>query len=163
MADANPFPSHFRDAFVEATTVAFREVARTEVVLLASGHASKLPEVAEKSAFIDLTFPFGQGLMALNVSEEIVESLARRVMVGEVAVIDGNLADDCLGEIANVIAGQGKVLLSGTDRHYVFGTPLIVSGPERASHFDLYRDWLALAFQSDLGEIVVRVAFVSPA
>ena len=169
MADAEvPFgaiwiDSHFRESLIEAAVVAFREVARTDVIPISCDRASKSSDITHRTAFIELTFPAGRGLLALGVSDAIAVALARRVLAGEVSVIDGDLAADCLGEIANVIAGHGKALLSGTDGHYVFGTPKIFAGPAPATPFGPSLDWHTLVFQSDLGEITLRVAVVNRA
>jgi chemotaxis protein CheX len=150
----NGVPVPFLDALTEATIVAFREVAGTEVFRQSTPPITMPVPFDARSSGIALTFSTGKGLLALSVAEAIATALAERVLVGQDVVLDSNLINDCLGEIMNVIAGQGKALLSGTDEHYTFGPPYVADGhPKNDSTFGQ----VVLTFQSDLGPIALHI------
>jgi CheY-specific phosphatase CheX len=77
-------------------------------------------------------------------------ALAARVLCDAAIEPDADLARVCLGEIANIVAGQAKALLAGTPLHFSLSAPAFDqkiasrSVPCVAMHFDC-----------DLGEFVV--------
>jgi chemotaxis protein CheX len=159
MADTD-LPSEFLNALTEATVTAFREVAATEVLLQVTTVAALPIGIGERYAFIDLTFPFGIGRLTLQTSAPNATVLAERVLAGQNLHIDDSLSNDCLGEIANVIAGQGKVLLVGSPWHYVFGTPYFADHHHISIYFSNAQQ-VALTFQCDLGLITLCVLIVN--
>ena len=166
-AGARPVGDEVRDQFLapltEATAIALREVAATEVSPGPAFLTTKPLDFGERSALIALNFPSGTGALVLSVPENAAAELATRVLAGQEVVVDALLINDCLGEIANVIAGQGKAMLYGTQCHYTFGTPRTASGPGRVSLFDGRPEWLVLSFQCELGTIFLQFAGVTPA
>ena len=61
---------------------------------------------------------------------------------------------DCMGEVANVVAGQAKALLVGTPSHFTLSTP---SRPAAgAAGRDGTGGWV-IRFDSDAGEFTVHV------
>lgn len=157
----NEIRAQFLAPFTDATAVSFREVAATEVFPGPALLTTKPLDFGQRSALIDLNFPSGTGALVLSVSEPAAGVLATRVLAGQDVAIDALLIDDCLGEIANVIAGQGKAMLYGTERHYTFGTPRVASGLDRASFFEGRAEWYVLSFQSELGMIFLQIADVT--
>ncbi len=166
-AGARPVGAEILDQFLasltEATTIALREVAATDVSPGPVFLSTSPVDVGQRSEWIDLNFPSDPGALVLSVPEAAAAVLATRVLTGQDVVIDSLLIDDCLGEIANVIAGQGKALLYGTEWHYTFGTPRAAAGPDRSASFQGRSDWLVLSFQCELGTIFLQVAGVTPA
>jgi CheY-specific phosphatase CheX len=55
--------------------------------------------------------------------------------------------------VANVIAGQAKSLLAGTEYHFVFATPTVVEGRPAGMGPS---DWLA-EFASDVGNFTFHM------
>ena len=155
--------SEFVAPLAEAAGVAFREVAGSEIFLQTAFRISTPVDFGDRSALIELTFPSGPGALVLSVTDTAAQALASRVLAGQELTLDGPLVDDCLGEISNVIAGQGKAMLWGTDRHYTFGTPRVASGPGRAALFGSRLNWIVLRFQSDLGLISLQITEVTSA
>lgn len=153
----------FLDPLAEATTVAFREVAATDVFLDTVCHTARPIHFGERSAMIELSFPSGTGVLVLSTTATAAATLAGRVLAGQDLDVDAFLIDDCLGEIANVIAGQGKAMLAETDRHYVFGTPRVASGLACGVFLGGRSGWFVLSFQCDLGLIFLQVSEVTPA
>ena len=65
--------------------------------------------------------------------------------------VAADLVADAAGEFANVIAGQAKTILKGTDYHFTLSTPTV--GPAA----DL-PDALVLPFDTDAGPFALHVA-----
>jgi CheY-specific phosphatase CheX len=152
-----PDSEHIREAFLTATQTTLREMIGVEAVPGDSG-----PQTAQPSqgiaALIPLTTPAGSGSLLLCCPEPTAAVLARRYLAEYVGEPDAALVRDCVGEIANVIAGQAKGILSGTPDRFSFSPPRDVSEdpsepqPPRA-------DCLTLAFQSDVGPFSLQVRF----
>ena len=164
-AGASPLGDDTREGFLapltEATTIALREVAATEGSPGPAFLTTTPVDLGMRSTVIDLNFPSGTGALVLSVPEAAAAEFASRVLAGQDVVIDAPLVDDCLGEITNVIAGQGKAMLYGTQWHYTFGTPRVAS--RRVSPFEGRSEWLVLSFQCELGTIFLQVSGVTPA
>ena len=158
---AGPLRDELLNPLAAAATVAIQEVARTEAVLNATFGTSTPLEFGQRSAAINVNCASGGGCLVLSVSDEAARELASRVLAGQNATIDAALIDDCLGEIANVIAGQGKALLYGTSWHYTFGTPTKASGAGRAELFTPHAEWYILQFASNVGPLYLQVAAIS--
>jgi chemotaxis protein CheX len=139
---------------IEATTVTFREVVKTDIACLAQWKTST-PEWKEgRTVTVELHYPHGNGRLELNVQSTAVKQIARRMLPEEIHTIDEALADDCLGEILNVIAGQGKAMLGQSRWHYTFSTPNLISDSVPA---DTTGTWFVVRFQSEFGPIHLTV------
>jgi hypothetical protein len=68
---------------------------------------------------------------------------------------------DCVGEIANVIAGQTKAMVAGGPHQFTFSIPDVLAP---VSEFEPPQNWdrFAIAFQSPLGDFEIQV-FLNPA
>jgi chemotaxis protein CheX len=138
----------------EATTVTFREVVKSEIICLTLWKTST-PEWKEgRTVAVEQQYPHGNGRMYLNVQTTALREIARRMLPDKTHVIDDALADDCLGEILNVIAGQGKALLGQSRWHYTFSTPKLITDAVPA---DTPGSWLVVMFQSEFGPIYLTV------
>ncbi|MFN0165193.1 MAG: chemotaxis protein CheX [Bryobacteraceae bacterium] len=155
--------NQFLDPLIEATLIALREVAATEVSPGPAFLTTTPLDFGERSALIELGFPSGTGALVLSVPEAAAHPLATRMLTGQDVVIEALLIDDCLGEIANVIAGQGKALLHGTVWHYTLGTPRVASGLGRSPFFEGRLEWFVLSFLSEFGILFLQVSVVTPA
>jgi CheY-specific phosphatase CheX len=76
--------------------------------------------------------------------------------------INETLVCDCVGEIANVIAGQAKTLLAGTPHQSTFALPQVVAGNPLSSQPEQGRNCLVMNLCSDLGEFTMRLALEHP-
>ncbi len=132
----------------EAVAVALREMAAVESGLCEIGTGAP----GEVSAIIPVATAAGAGYVALHFTVASANELARRVLArAEAGEGDDATRRDCLGEVANVVAGQAKTLLYGTPYHFTLSTPRIVFG-------DPARDDGArvLAFGSEIGNFVLH-------
>jgi chemotaxis protein CheX len=141
------------EAFASAVGFALREMAAVEAF---AGDAHRAPTApadgcAELSAVIRLTAPGGEGRMVLSCPESTATALARRVLVGVADDPPADLVRDCLGEVANVVAGQAKALLVGHPAHFTLSTPTVHTGNLGAPATERW----VIPFVSDAGEFTV--------
>src|SRR5512147_732929 len=64
------------------------------------------------------------GLLILSFSAPAAASVSRRILAGFRQELNPDMIRDCVGEIANVVAGQAKALLAGTPYHFLFSPPI---------------------------------------
>jgi len=112
------------DAFAAAVPFALAEMAGIDAFVRdirpdIGGEASGL------AAAIRLTSPSGDGRFVLCLSPAAAAALATRVLAGAVDDPPNAMVRDCLGEVANVAAGQAKTMLVGTPSHFDLSPPSV--------------------------------------
>jgi chemotaxis protein CheX len=138
------------ESFATATAATVREMASIEVVPGEPGGSAG--PAGDWVAVLRLT---GQreGCLALAFPRSTARALAERILQGTGAVLDDALVRDCLGELANVVAGQTKALLYGTPAHFTLATPTVT-----ADSPDLPKDgWQKVDFKSEAGEFQLHL------
>jgi chemotaxis protein CheX len=112
------------EPFTAAAVVALHEMAGLEAGV------ADAPECAtDVSAAIRLLADVPGGAdrwLVVSFPNGTADDLARRILERPA---DPELVRDCLGELANVIAGQAKAALSGTPAHFKLTTPVTAAGP----------------------------------
>ena len=140
------------EAFSSAVPFALREMAGVEAVVRDARPATRTDSSDELSAVIRLTTATGVGWLTLNLPEPTAKELARRVLKETTDQVSAEMIRDCVGEVANVVAGQAKALLVGRPEHFTLSTPTVwASGPTDASG-----GWL-IRFDSDAGPFAVHL------
>jgi chemotaxis protein CheX len=156
---AQPVVGEVRDKllepFITAVCVALGEMAGTEVVVRAVYRKTIHHASGDIAAVLEL-MSATEGPLVLSFPERTAAALAGRALAGAAEEVDENLTRDCVGEIANVVAGQAKAMLANTPYHFAFTTPKIVVG---ADEFRLPHglDCLVVAFSSDQGEFALQL------
>lgn len=146
-------PHELVEAVTEAVPLAFREMAGVEAVARDSRPAGAADGFADLSAGVGLTAAGGRGgQLILSFPERTAAELARRVLVGTTAEVAADLIGDCMGEVANVVAGQAKTLLAGTPSHFTLSTPTVGTQPGEKGD----GRWV-IRFDSDAGEFAAHV------
>jgi chemotaxis protein CheX len=140
-------------AFVAAVPFAVREMAGVEAVPRNPRPATAADGFAAVSAAVRLTTAGGEGRLVLSFPQKTAAALARRVLAGVVGEPDEAMVRDCVGEVANVVAGQAKALLYGTPSHFMLSTPTVL--PEGAAGPPGGR-WV-IGFGSDAGEFALHL------
>jgi chemotaxis protein CheX len=144
------------ESFITATTVALAEMARTEVAVREVYRATPDDAWGGVSAVLELKSAT-EGLLVLSFPEPVAAAVAKRVLVDVKEELNESLVRDCVGEIANVIAGQAKTLLAGTPYQMNFSLPEVVAGGRSPSHPERGLGGVVIAFESDLGEFTLRL------
>src|SRR5262245_18217579 len=140
------------EAFSSAVPFALREMAGVEAFVRDARPATNMDGIEGLSAVIRLTAAAGVGRLILNIPEATAKELARHVLTETPDGVSAELIRDCVGELANVVAGQAKALLVGRPGHFRLSTPTIrVDGPT-----DVSGGWL-IRFDSDVGPFAVHL------
>jgi chemotaxis protein CheX len=139
------------EAFASAVVFALREMAAVEAVAGDAHRAATADAFTELSVVIRLTALGGEGRMVLSCPESTAKELARRVLVEVTDDPPADLVRDCLGEVANVVAGQAKSLLVGHPSHFTLSTPTVPTGNLGASA----TEWWVIPFVSDAGAFTI--------
>jgi CheY-specific phosphatase CheX len=129
--DAGPTAVEVRDNFVApflaAACSALGEMAGTEVVAQAVAPSQMAPPFGDIAVVVRL-LSVAEHRMVLRFPLNTATALAGRMLAGATQDIDEALVHDCAGEIANVIAGQAKATLAGTQYHFNFALPVVMPG-----------------------------------
>ena len=144
-------------SFISAATVALAEMASTEVTIQEVYPATLDVLWGDISAVVAIRSST-DGLFVLSFPAATAVAMAERVLADAKPRMNESLVEDCVGEIANVIAGQAKTLLTGTPYQLTYSLPMVVVG--NPPEFHLERGWrcLVAAFRSDLGEFSLALA-----
>ena len=145
-------PSEVVEAFEAAVGSALREMAGVEAFPRSVHPAGNENAFGDLSAVLKLTAG-ADGCFVLSVPAPVADTLAKRILGEVIPEPDPTMIRDCLGEVANVIAGQAKSLLSGTQYHFRFATPTVVEG--RPADVGA-SDWV-VEFASDIGEFTFHM------
>jgi chemotaxis protein CheX len=113
-----------RDAFISGTQAALSEMASAEAAVVSTEPATTAQVVDSISAVVELN-SVALGRFILSLPRGTAAALAERILAGVEDVIDDELTRDCVGELANVIAGQAKTILAGTPSHFNFSLPRV--------------------------------------
>jgi len=124
----------------------------TEVVAQAVCRRPHAAAVGDLTALIRFTSRPGGFL--LSFPRPTALAVSRRILADVPEAIDESLLRDCLGEVANVVAGQAKALLAGGPHHFAFSTPTVSSG---ASLDIVDSACLAVLFRGELGEFALQI------
>jgi chemotaxis protein CheX len=156
-ATTQPVSGEVRNKLLEpliaAACAGLGEMARTEVIVrgvfqpttdLPSGDIAAVVGLRSKEGFLVLSFP-----------ERTAAALARAILAEVTEEVDGSLIRDCVGEIANVIAGQAKALLAGSPYPLTFSMPQVVDDAGVRLGHGL--DCLVVSFGCDHGEFSLQV------
>lgn len=143
------------EAFSAAVPFALREMAGVAAI-------AGVPHVAETgdgfpgvAAAIRLTTVVGEWRLVMSFPEGTAATLAARVLAEAGVEVTPELVRDCMGEVANVVAGQAKSLLVGRPAHFTLSTPVVFAGGSVEAMASAGR-WV-IPFESDVGAFEVRL------
>jgi chemotaxis protein CheX len=134
-------------------------MAGTEVAVRAVYQAAPHHPPGDVVALVAISSPT---VVALSFSypAATAAALAKRILAESAKDVDESLVRDCMGELANVVAGQAKALLAGTPYQFVFSLPVVVPGAQQPP-FPEGQDCLVIAFDSAQGEFALRLLVLS--
>jgi chemotaxis protein CheX len=145
------------EPFISAVCVTLREMAGTEVVARSVHETALNNSLTDISAAVHLTSTT-DGFLVVSFPERSAYAVARRVLDGVTTELDESMIRDCVGEIANVVAGQAKALLAETPFHFVFSMPKVVVGPDPELQPKQGLECFVVTLTSDVGEFAVQLA-----
>lgn len=157
--DARVVAEEIRDQLVEpfitATRAALGEMAVTEVAVRAVYQTALHHTLGDIAAVLRLRSGT-EGFLILGFPRRTAAALAGRILAGVAAEVDEDLMRDCVGELANVVAGQAKAILAGTSYHFAFSLPEVVAGAKELPPQQCL-DCLVVAFGCDQGEFALQL------
>ncbi len=160
LPEAEPVPPEVRELLVEpfiaAASLTLTELAQTEPVVRSTYRTAHPRTLGDVSAVLGLMPEAGE-LLVLSFPAPTAAALAGRVLAEVTPAPDDELVRDCLGELANVIAGQAKTLLAETPYQLLLATPSVLSGPglEVGARPDI--ESLVVVFGSDAGDFALQI------
>src|SRR5262249_21629264 len=139
---------------------AVRGMAGREAVVQGVCRNALPATLGDVSAVLPLT-PGIVGPLVVGFPAQTAAAFAARMLDGEGGTVAADVVADCMGEVANVIAGQAKALLAGTPYHFAFGTPKVVRGAGHEIPSPPGEDCLVAVFASDAGAVALP-PFLTP-
>ncbi len=142
------------EALTAAVQQAFLDMASTDVCVRSVDQLSAPAPLGDMTVALTLSSPL-DGWLLLSAGSQTADALARRTLTGTAIELNPALLADCLGEFANVVAGQLKALSAGTPFHFSFSPPVLVSTDDLRGMIPMHV--LVIAFTSDVGEFAVQL------
>jgi chemotaxis protein CheX len=142
------------EPFITAIGEALRDMAGIEIVPAACSRTKRAKAPYDIAVLLRLHSAMLGGLV-LSAADSSAQELARR-MLPDAKDLDDTLVRDCVGEIANITAGQAKALLHGSPYHFTFSTPMPFSGMENELAVE-NGECLQLDLQSDAGPFALQI------
>jgi chemotaxis protein CheX len=141
------------EPLIAATCAGLGEMADAEVVVRAGFQPTTHHALGDIAAVVGLRSR--EGFLVLSFPERTATALSRAILAGVTEEVDESLIRDCVGEIANVIAGQAKALLAGSPYPLTFSMPQVVDDARVEPGHGL--DCLVVHFGSNHGEFSLQV------
>jgi chemotaxis protein CheX len=110
------------EPLIAATCSVMSEMAGAELAIQSVQKKSSHQPLGDIAAVFELRSP-PEGRLVLSFPKPTAEGLAAQIFRSANVQTDENLVRDCMGEIANVIAGQAKALLARMPHHLAFVMP----------------------------------------
>jgi chemotaxis protein CheX len=134
-----PLREQVVESFISALRSALSEMAGIELTVR-NVHQTHDPAIENEILAIVELFPTPHRFLILACPEATAAMLATRLLSGvERSGADG-LGRDCIGELANVVAGQAKTALAATPFRFTCSLPKVIEGSTRSLVTDLGRD-----------------------
>jgi CheY-specific phosphatase CheX len=140
-----------QEPFVTAVRLTLGEMAADYIDVRAAERHSGPRTLGDINAAVELRTGL-EATLVLSFSQQTATAIARQIMKDSAHEITAALAADCMGEIANIVAGQAKTILAEGPNHFVFSTPVISS--EVATRD---AETLAIQFDSTLGDFALQL------
>jgi chemotaxis protein CheX len=142
--------------FITAACAAVGEMAKTDLVVRGVSREAPRPALGDLCAVVRLQSATEQFLV-LRFPRPTAEAFAERVMAEAGVEVTEDLVRDCVGEIANVVAGQAKALLAGTPSQFTCSLPTVMDAASPESPPQQGLECLVVVFGSDLGELQLQL------
>jgi chemotaxis protein CheX len=158
--DAQPVAPEAREEllepFIAAASMTLGELAQIELAVRTVYQTAQPRTLGDLSAVLGLTAEGGE-VLVLSFPAPTAAALAGRILAAVTQAPDDDLVGDCIGEVANVIAGQAKTLLAETPYQLLLATPKVLSGAGFAVGSRPGVEGLVVVFDSDAGEFALQL------
>jgi CheY-specific phosphatase CheX len=152
---STPLPSMVSDAFTAGVLASLQELFQLEgfIVTEIKGEDSQFSDGSESIVARILLRRDLPGELTLVMPVAVALTQAKRYLPAGTDLTD-ELVNDVVGEVANVVAGQGKTALKGTDHHFLLSTPSVTRSFEPIRPTE--STWQAI-FETEVGRIYLQV------
>jgi chemotaxis protein CheX len=158
--DGQPVAPEVREVllepFIAAASMTLAELAHTELAVRSIYRVAPPRTLCDISAVLGLTAAGGE-VLVLSFPASTAAALAGRILAEVNQAPDDELVRDCIGELANVIAGGAKTLLAETPYQLLLATPSILSGAGLDIASGPGAESLVAVFGSDAGPFTLQV------
>ena len=142
--------------FIEAVTGSIGEMTHIEPVAREVRRAEFDARSGDVWVLVG-SFPRSPDCLTLSLPMKTARSMAERVLADVREPIDDRMVLDCIGELANVLAGQAKSLLANSPYRFSFSLPRVMLAPDANLLAHLGCDCLRMIFDSEVGEFALQV------
>lgn len=142
--------------FTDCSISTLREMAGTEIVVKSVYQKTGYKMFGDISAVIGLIAQ-AEGSMVISFPKDTAVAIIKRVLASFDNDPSEDIIRDCIGEIANVIAGQVRGALANSPYAFGISTPTIVSGYHHEIRHKAGMPCLVVAFGSDVGDFAMQV------
>lgn len=158
--DVQPVVSDLRDhllaPFIKATEQTFQEMAETQVKVRTVYRKSGYRMFGDLSSVIGLLGE-SEGSMVISFPNAVAMQVARMLLRSVPGEPGEELMRDCIGELANVIAGQARSMVEKSRFPFSISTPTVIAGAGHEIRHKPGSPCLVVAFQSDHGEFAMQI------
>lgn len=144
------------DPFIEATVLTLGEMAGERPRLHSVYQKQGYRIFGDHSAVVSLSSRT-EGTLVLSFASETSYELGRRMLMALGAEVTEELVQSCLGEVANVIVGQAKGRLAGTNHGFKMSVPTVVSGPNHEIRYKPGLPCLVASFTGNFGDFAMQL------
>jgi CheY-specific phosphatase CheX len=130
---AGPLDDQFALPFVEAIRVAVLEMAGIEVTNRNLVRTGTLPIACEVATVVELAATPPK-VLVLAFPKGTAEALTAQILRDVTVARDDTVVNDCVCEIANVVAGHAKTALAATPHRFTYSLPRIADRSAPAIH-----------------------------
>ena len=142
--------------FVDSIVGSLQAMANTSAVVRSSYQKNGYKMFGDVSAVIGLVAS-AEGSMVLSFPEATAVDVSKRILAGIDDNPDSDMVRDCVGEFANVVAGQAKGILSSTPFHFTLSTPTVISGDGHEIRHKPGMPCLVTAFGTEIGDFALQL------
>ena len=142
--------------FTSAIIVTMKVMAGIEPVVRAVYQKTHHKMFGDISAVIGLTSSV-DGAMVLSFPGSSALAYTQLILQDVVDIPSSDIIRDCVGEIANVIAGQARGILANTTYQFSMSTPTIVSGAGHEIRHKPGLPCLVAVFTSEVGDFALQL------
>jgi chemotaxis protein CheX len=142
--------------FIEAVTGSIGEMTKVQPIVREVYQTEFDKGLGDLWALVG-SFPNSPDCLVLSLPMKTARGMAERVLADTREPIDDNMVLDCIGELANVLAGQVRSLLANSPYRFSFSLPKVMLTPDWEVFAHSGRKCLRMIFDSELGEFALQI------
>jgi chemotaxis protein CheX len=142
--------------FIEAVAGSIGEMTHIEPVIREVYRTEFDKTLGDVLAIVG-SLPGSPDCLVLSLPMKTARAMTERVLTDVREPIDDRMVFDCIGELANVLAGQAKSLLANSPYPFSFSLPKVTLASDSQVLARLGCKCLRIIFDSEVGEFGLQV------